>query len=147
MKTVALATAILLVATPALAHVTVSPKQSKLGATETYTLTVPSEGMITASVVLDVPDDVTIVSVNAPGNIKHEEKKVGDRIVTITWTIEIKAGASSQLSFVAKNPAKGSAITWKVHQRYSDGMLSDWTGAPGTSAPAPVTTLVAGTRP
>jgi preprotein translocase YajC subunit len=73
--------------------------------------------------------------------------KVGDRIVSVTWTIEIKAGASSQVSFVAKNPTKGSAITWKVHQKYSDGMSSDWTGAPGTKTPAPVTTLVAGTRP
>ena len=43
---------------------------------------------------------------------------------------------------VAKNPVQGDSIAWKVHQKYSDGMISDWVGAPGTPAPAPVTKLV-----
>ena len=93
----------------------ITPRDSKLGATETYTLRVPSEGgMTTTSVVLDVPDGVTVASVTAPEGAKHEEKKVGDRIVQVTWTIEIKAGATAQLSFVAKNPAQGDLIAWTV---------------------------------
>ena len=143
MKSLVLATAALLIAVPASAHVGVTPRESKLGATETYTLRVPSEGgKTTTQVILDVPDGVTIVSVSAPDGGKHEEKKVGDRIVQVTWTIEIKAGASAQLSFVAKNPAQGDSIAWKVHQKYSDDTVSDWVGPAGSRAPAPVTKLV-----
>ena len=143
MRTASFAVAAVFVAAPAFAHVGVTPRESKLGATETYTLRVPSEGgMATTSVVLDVPDGVAIVSVTAPGGATHQEKKVGDRIVSVTWTVQIKAGASASLSFVAKNPTLGSEIAWKVHQKYSDGMGSDWVGAAGSRAPAPVTKLV-----
>jgi uncharacterized protein YcnI len=148
MKTAVLVGAIVLASTPAFAHVGISPRESKHGATETYTLRVPSEGgKTTMSVVLDVPDGVTIVSVTAPDGAKHDEKKVGDRIVQITWTIEIKAGASAQLSFVATNPREGQSIAWKVHQHYAEGTASDWVGDAGSRAPAPVTKLVAGHRP
>ncbi|MEO7892335.1 MAG: DUF1775 domain-containing protein [Vicinamibacterales bacterium] len=124
------------------AHVGVMPRASKAGATETYTFRVPSEnGMTTSSVTLDVPDGVTVVSVEAPPGATHKEEKVGDRIVKVTWTIQIKAGASASLSVVAKNPAQGPQIAWRVHQMYTDGMRSDWVGAAGTAAPAPVTTL------
>lgn len=134
-------------ATPAFAHVGISPRESKPGATETYTLRVPSEGgKTTTSVILDVPDGVTVTSVTAPEGGKHEEKKVGDRIVQVTWTIEIKAGANAQLSFVAKNPAQGESITWKVHQKYADDTTSDWIGAAGSRNPAPVTKLVPAAR-
>ena len=147
MRTASLAGALLLVSVPAFAHVGITPRESKLGATESYTLRVPSEGgMTTTSVVLDVPDGVTIVSVAAPEGAKHEEKKVGDRIVQVTWTVEIKAGASAQLAFVARNPAQGESISWKVNQKYSDGMTSAWVGAPGSRAPAPVTKLLPADR-
>ena len=33
-------------------------------------------------------------------------------------------------------------VAWKVHQRYSDGMVSDWVGVAGSRAPAPVTTIL-----
>ena len=138
---------VLLLGTPLLAHVGVSPRESKLGATETYTFSVPSEGgMATASVVLDVPDGVTVMSVTAPEGAKHEEKKLGDRIVQVTWTVAIKAGESAKLSFVAKNPTEGEEIAWKVHQKYTDGMSSDWVGAAGSRSPAPVTKLMAAAR-
>lgn len=147
MRTAGFVATILLTATPAFAHVGVSPRESKPGATETYTLRVPSEGAkTTTSVVLDVPDGVTIVSVTAPEGGKHEEKTEGGRIVQVTWTIEIKAGASASLSFVAKNPAQGESIAWKVHQKYDDSTSSDWVGAAGSRNPAPVTKLTAADR-
>lgn len=147
MRTASTVTALLLVATPAFAHVGITPRESKAGATETYTMRVPSEGgMTTTSVVLDVPDGVTILSVSAPEGAKHEEKKTGDRITQVIWTIEIKAGARAELSFVARNPAQGESIAWKVHQKYSDGMVSDWVGPAGSRAPAPVTKLLPATE-
>lgn len=136
--------ALLLTAVPLFAHVGVMPRESRPGAAETYTLRVPSEGgMMTSSVVLDVPADVTVTAVPSGDGFKHEEKKVGGRITQITWTIQIKAGASAELSFIATNPAQGDTIVWKVHQKYSDGMSSDWVGAVGSRSPAPTTKLIA----
>jgi uncharacterized protein (TIGR02246 family) len=55
---------VLLTAAPAYAHVGVTPRESKPGATETYTLRFPSEGgRATTAVTMEVPDDVTVVSV------------------------------------------------------------------------------------
>ena len=126
-RIISLVGGVLLIAAPAFAHVGVTPAQSTPGATETYTLRVPSEGgRTTTGVVLTVPDGVTVVSVTAPTGAKHEEKRTGDRVVEVTWTVAIKAGARAELSFVAKNPTEGSAITWKVTQQYSDGSNSAW---------------------
>lgn len=131
-------------AAPLLAHVGVTPRESKSGATETYTFNVPSEGgRTTTSVVLDVPESVVVKSVAAPEGAKHEEKKTGDRITQVTWTMEIKPGVSAKFSLVATNPSTGDAIIWRVHQMYADGTSSDWVGEAGTRSPAPVTKLVA----
>ena len=131
-------------ALPALAHVRIAPRESKPGAKEAYTLRVPTEGQVaTTSVVLDVPDGVTIVSASAPDGAKYDLTKQGERVSTITWTIEIKPGARAELGFVAQNPAAGAEIAWPVHQKYADGKASDWVGAAGTRGPAPVTKLTA----
>ena len=56
------ALAILVSAGVAVAHVTVRPRESKAGATETYVMRVPMEGQVaTTSVELEVPDGVVIV--------------------------------------------------------------------------------------
>ena len=135
---------VMLMTAPVLAHVGVTPAQSKPGASETYTLRVPSEGgRTTTEVVLAVPYGVTVASVDAPAGATHNEKRADDRIVEVTWKIEIKAGARAQLSFAAKNPTEASSITWKVTQKYSDGFSSAWVGPPGDRSPAPVTKLAA----
>lgn len=147
MKRVGTVIAMIVVASAILsAHVGVAPRESKLGAIETYTFSVPSEGGMSTNVVtLDVPDGVVVTSVSAPNGATHAEKKEGDRIVQITWTVAIKAGASAKLAFVAKNPTTGTEIVWKVHQKYTDGMSSDWVGAAGSQNPAPVTKLLPAT--
>ena len=65
--------------------------------------------------------------------------------MSITWTVTIEPGANREFSFTAKNPAEGTEISWKAHQRYADGTSSEWVGAAGTRQPAPVTKLTAAT--
>lgn len=143
MRLMVLTASLLSVCAVAEAHVRISPRESKPGATETYTARVPTEGKVTTtSVQLDVPDGVTIVSASAPAGMTYEFKREGDRIVSITWTVEIKPGEASELSFVARNPTSGEEIVWKVHQRYVDGTSSDWVGPAGSRGPAPVTKLL-----
>lgn len=130
------------------AHVTVWPRESKAGASEKYTVRVPSEGKLaTTSVQLEVPDGVTIVAVQAPAGWKHEVTRQGDRITSVTWTMEIKPGEFAEFAFLARNPKEGPQVTWKVHQKYADGTSSDWIGPAGDRQPAPVTKLVAATTP
>ena len=146
MRVAMLTVTALFVCAVAQAHVRITPGESKVGATETYTARVPTEGKVaTTSVQLDVPDGVTVVSALAPAGATYDLKRDGGRIVAITWTVDIKPGEASQLSFVARIPNAGEQIAWKAHQRYADGTSSDWIGAAGTRQPALVTKLTATT--
>lgn len=137
---------ILLVATAAQAHVSVRPRESKAGATEMYTVRVPTEGKVaTTSVELEIPAGVTVTSVDPADGVKSEMKRDGGRVVSITWTVTIDPGQNRELVFTAKNPNEGTDIVWKAHQRYGDGTSSEWVGAAGTRQPAPVTKLTAAT--
>jgi uncharacterized protein (TIGR02246 family) len=144
MKRLAILAALAL-AVPAVAsaHVGVRPRESKAGAEERYTVRVPTEGqVVTTSVELEIPDGVTVIDVPAAADAKHELKRQGERVVAIIWTKEIKPRESAEFVFVAKNPAAGSEIVWKAHQRYADGTASDWVNPPGQRSPAPITKLV-----
>lgn len=133
----------LLVCAATEAHVRIAPRESKAGTTETYTARVPTEGTVaTTSVQLDVPDGVTVISATAPAGATYDLTREDNRIVAITWTVNVKPGEASELSFVARNPKDGGQIVWKAHQRYADGTSSEWVGPAGSRAPAPVTTLV-----
>ena len=123
------------------AHVTVQPRESKAGATEKYSMRVPTEGKV-----LRRPPSSSrfrkawrSLPLRRRQGTKYTTTRSGDRMVTITWTTEIKPGESQQLSFTALNPAQGAEIVWKVRQRYADGTSSDWVGVAGSRAPAPVT--------
>lgn len=143
MKRIAMAILVVLATASVSAHVGVTPRESKAGATESYTFRVPSEGgRTTTSVVLDVPASVTVQTVSAPEGATHEEARTNGRITRVTWKLTIQPVATAELKFVAANPSQGDKIVWSVHQHYTDGTVSDWVGEPGTRAPAPVTTLV-----
>lgn len=131
--------------TAAFAHVRVTPRESKPGAKETYTLRVPTEGKVTTrSVTLEVPEGVTLLSASAPDGGKHEIQRQGDRAVSVTWTLDIKPGEAAEFTFVAQNPTSGSEISWKVHQNYADGTSTEWVGPAGDRRPAAVTKLAGG---
>jgi uncharacterized protein YcnI len=144
-KTLVAALALTLVASVAQAHVSVRPRESKLGASEKYIVRVPTEGKVaTTSVEVDIPAGVTVEAVEPADGVKSEMKREGGRVVSIIWTVTIEPGANREFTFTAKNPAEGTELAWKAHQRYSDGTSSEWVGAAGTRQPAPVTKLTAG---
>ena len=127
----------------ALAHVSVRPRESKLGAEEKYTVRVPTEGTVaTTRVQLEIPADVTVLDVMAQDGAPFETAKQGDRITAITWKREIAPGASAEFVFRARNPTSGD-IVWKAHQHFSDGTSADWVGLAGEKRPASVTKLAA----
>lgn len=136
----------LLVASAAQAHVSIRPRESKAGATEKYTVRVPTEGKVaTASVEVEIPAGVIVDSLEPAEGVKSEMKREAGRVVSITWTVTIDPGQNRELVFTAKNPSEATEIVWKAHQRYADGTSSEWVGAAGTRQPAPVTKLTAAT--
>jgi uncharacterized protein YcnI len=124
------------------AHVTVRPRESVPGAQERYTVRVPTEGAVsTTKVELIIPDGVTVTDVPRPAGAAHDLKRVAGRIVSITWTKEIKPKEVAEFVFVATNPQGGPQIVWKAHQHFADGTSADWTGPP-SKRPASTTKLV-----
>ena len=143
-RTLVTALALTLVASAAQAHVSVRPRESKPGATERYIVRVPTEGKVaTTTVELEIPTGVMVENVEPLDGAKADMKREGGQVVSIIWTVTIEPGANREFTFTAKNPAEGTEISWKAHQRYADGTSSEWVGAAGTRQPAPVTKLTA----
>jgi uncharacterized protein YcnI len=116
MRPALLTIAALFVCAVAEAHVRIIPAESKAGTTETYSARGPTEDKVTtASVELDVPDGVVIVSASAPSGATYELKKDGNRIIAVVWTTAIKPGDSAMLSFVARNPKAGGDRAKEAH--------------------------------
>lgn len=143
MKHAAMAAAfVMLSASVAGAHVTVWPQQSQAGASERYTVRVPTEGQVaTTSVELEIPADVTVSAVLVGGASTYDVRRESNRTVAITWKLEIKPGETAEFVFFARNP-NAKQIAWKARQRFADGTSADWVGVEGDRRPAAVTTLV-----
>jgi uncharacterized protein YcnI len=132
---------VLFAVTPASAHIKVLPVESRLGATETYRITVPTEGQVsTVRIELVIPDGVELVSV-ADAADAHEVRKATDGASVITWRGEIPPGWAREYYFTARNPKAGTVISWQAHQFFSDGSTADWIDVPGSKRPASVTKL------
>jgi uncharacterized protein YcnI len=132
----------------AAAHVTVWPKTSNAGAYEKYTVRVPTEGKVaTTSIELEVPANVTFVSIGVAVGHTYELKRSEGRVVGIIWSMRINPGEFAEFAFVARNPGESGELAWKAVQRFADGSSAQWVGARGTGQPASITTLSAAAVP
>lgn len=132
----------LLGVTLAHAHVSITPRESTHGATEKYTVRIPTEGKVaTVAAELEVPEGVIVEVLQAPVGWTYEVKRANDRIVAITWQANIKPGEFIDVAFVARNPREGSQIVWTLRQRFADGTVMDWTNGPSGVRPTAVTRL------
>lgn len=124
------------------AHVSIWPRESMQGATERYTVRVPTEGKVTTTGAdLEVPAGVVVEVVSMPAGWTYEVKRQGDRIVGISWKMDIKPGEFAEFGFVARNPREGTQIVWTLRQRFADGTVTDWTKGPAGIRPTAVTKL------
>src|SRR5215203_4837177 len=140
---VALAAIALLVPAVGQAHVSITPRQSNLGATEKYTIRIPTEGKVaTTAAELDVPEGVIVETLQAPAGWKYEVKRADDRIVSIVWQVDVKPGEFVEVAFVARNPRSGDKVVWTLRQKFADGTTQNWTTAPnGTTRATAITQL------
>ena len=127
----------------ALAHVTVSPKEAKAGATQKYTMRVPNEKtVVNTRVEAEFPANAEITAVDDLAGWKIELKKdAAGKITGAVWSGELEAKGFAEFTFSATNPKEETKLVWKVVQVYRDGSKSEWTGPAGSKGPAPVTTI------
>lgn len=140
--TIVFASLTLLVPASAYAHITIAPLTSRAGATEKYTLRVPTEGKVaTVAAELEIPEGMIVEAVAIPAGWKYEVKRKDDRIVAITWMMNIPPAEFAEFAFVARNPRDQKEIVWTLRQRFADGTVSDWTKGPNGIRPTAKTTL------
>ena len=144
-RTLYFVTFLLLSIVPAVfGHVRIAPRESTAGATQKYTMTVPTERQSpTIRIEATFPASVTIVSFGAVAGWKVEEKKdANGKITGAIWSGgSIPFAESVDFSFDGKNPAMAGRLEWKVIQIYQDGTRSEWTGPENSRTPGPVTTV------
>jgi uncharacterized protein YcnI len=144
----AAAAVVLLLPAAVRAHVSVWPRESATGATERYTVRVPTEGKVTTtSVDLEVPEGVVIEVFSAPAGWKYDVTRRDDRIVRVVWTMDVKPGEFVEYGFVARNPRQGTQLVWTLRQHFADGTVTDWTNGPNGLMPTAVTKLTPVNRP
>jgi len=132
-----------LLMSPALyAHVSVTPRESMQGATEKYTIRIPTEGKVaTTSAEIEFPEGVIVETIQTPMGWKYALKRMDDRVVSMTVSADVKPGEFIEVAFVARNPRQGNQIVWTLRQRFADGSVSDWTKGPRGTYPTAVTKL------
>ena len=133
-----------LAAATAWAHVGILPRESTAGATQKYTMRVPTEKTVpTVRIEAEFPAEVIVSSLEEKEGWKIEPKKDGaGKITGAVWSGgSIAPKDIGQFGFEARNPVAETKLVWKVVQIYEDGSKSEWTGPQGTRSPAPVTTI------
>jgi uncharacterized protein YcnI len=124
------------------AHIMVSPPQSKVGVVQRYELRVHNESKLAvSSVELEIPNGVTVTEVAQPAAGSYTTKKAGDRIVAITWKIEVAPSKYLALPFTATNPGVATEVHWIVHEHLADGSVVDWSDKADAKEKASVTKI------
>ncbi|MFJ8577376.1 YcnI family protein [Micromonospora sp. NPDC093277] len=165
----AVATAVLGLAGPASAHVTINPKEASQGGYGRFALRVPNESDTASTVKVEVvlPENAPVGSVSTmpvPGwTVQVEKRKVDppvevhgsqltEAVSKLTWTASANAGVKPgefQEFPVSMGPLpQVDQMVFKVLQTYSDGNVSRWIEEPTPGGeepenPAPVLTLTA----
>lgn len=161
---------VLLVGTPAFAHVTVNPKEATAGGFARLAFRVPNESDDASTTKLEVylPENAPIASVStmpvAGWTVATSKRKldkpievhgspVSEVISVITWTASsadaaVKPGQFQEFPVsLGPIPSDAKQLVFKALQTYSDGAVVRWIDEPKEGAelehPAPVLNVVA----
>ncbi len=142
MKTLFASVLILLGTVAMSAHIMVSPPQSKIGASQRYELRVHNESTLAITAVeLEIPSAITVTDIAQPSAGTYKATKAGDRIVAITWQIDVPSNKYLALPFTASNPGAATEVHWNVHEHLADGSVVEWSEKPDAAEKASVTRI------
>jgi len=165
--------AVLVVGTPAYAHVTVNPKEAVAGSYTRVAFRVPNESDTASTTKLEVnlPDNAPIASVSTmpvPGwtvavsrrkldkPIEMHGSQVTEAVSVITWTASadaaVKPGQFQEFPVsMGPIPSNVNQLVFKALQTYSDGAVVRWIEEPKEGAelehPAPVLKVLPAPNP
>jgi uncharacterized protein YcnI len=126
------------------AHIMVSPPDSKAGATQKYELRVHNEEKVAIkSVDLTIPDGITVLSIGTAPAGSYTTTKSGDRITSLTWTVDVAPTKYLALPFTAKNPDSAREVKWVAKAHLTDGTVVEFSDKPGAEEKASVTKIAA----
>jgi uncharacterized protein YcnI len=145
----ALSAAVLLLASPAFAHVEIESDDAEAGQASTMTVSVPNERDDAGTVKLDLrfPEDATLTDVTA-AQTAGWTAAVSD--TGIVWTGGPLTGEDKvELTFTATLPDDAEQLEFKALQTYDDGQVVRWIeatpeGGAEPEHPAPVLDLEGG---
>jgi uncharacterized protein YcnI len=124
------------------AHIMVSPPESKAGATQRYELRVHNEEKIAIkSVDLTIPDGIDVISIEKAPAGTVTTTKSGDRITSVSWTVDVAPSKYLALPFTAKNPATATEVKWNTRAHLADGSVVEWSDKPGAAEKPSVTKI------
>lgn len=142
---------VVVLASPALAHVTVQPNEAIVGSFSRFVVRVPNErdDASTTKVKVELPP-LAFVSFEpkegwkrAVENVEFDEpidvfgEEVTEGVGSVTWSGgEIKPGEFLEFGFSARMPDGEETLTFNAIQTYSSGEVVEWTGAPDSEEPA-----------
>jgi uncharacterized protein YcnI len=126
----------------AAAHIVVDPASSPTGATQLYTIAVPSEkSQDTVKVEVQFPRNVVVLELLAPAGWHVSPEKDGSgRILGAIWDGD-GAGPDQFVAFgvLAENPSGTAELSWSAIQTYADGSEVQWFGPENSQFPATIT--------
>jgi uncharacterized protein YcnI len=163
------AAAVMVLAAPAFAHVTVSPEEAVKGSDAVLTFNVPNEmdNANTTQLEISFPTDhpiadasilpvpgwtATVNKVPVTKAIKTDSGSVTEAVGSITWTGgAIEPGQFQEFTVSVGLPDDASSLVFKALQTYDDGTIVRWieltpAGGEEPEHPAPVLTLTAAKR-
>jgi uncharacterized protein YcnI len=161
--------AVVAVASPAWAHVTIEPSQAPKGTDAVLAFTVPNEmdNADTTEVQVAFPTDhpiadalvqptagwtATVQMTKVQNPIKTDSGSTTDAVQSVTWTGgAIKPGQFEQFKVSVGLPDDADSLEFKTLQTYSNGQVVRWIedtpkGGPEPENPAPVLTLTNATE-
>src|SRR4028119_1089442 len=132
--------AMLALAAPAGAHVVVSPEGGTADASETLTVSVPTEKEVpTTEIRVEVPEGFLLSGVQPVPGWEHAFEEDGGIVTAVTFSGgEIGPREFQQFLVQAEAPAGPGGDPRRAAQTYEDGSVVEWTGAPDSEEPPPV---------
>jgi len=140
---VAAALGIATLSVAATAHVTVSPKESAVGAHVKYVVRVPNEKQVdTVAIEIRFPSALRVRSFEQrPDWMTEPIRDASGTLIGVRWRGSLPPQQFAEFGLLAVNPAAAGDLAWSAIQSFADGTKVEWSGAAGSKTPAPRVTI------
>jgi uncharacterized protein YcnI len=128
----AICAALLALASPARAHIVVTPSEVPAGQAATFEMRVPTElDVPTTRLRLEIPDGFSFSSIEPVAGWKITVQRTGDRVTAVEAKGKLRPDFFQRFVFRGRVPTTETTLVWRVIQTYRDGTVVRWTGQPG----------------